>query len=176
MMRRARLLLAGLLLLIASPRAALAAKDVKIGVIDVPRILEDYEGFRELRKELEKPRTDREQEYTNRARALNKEAQELKDGGKLLSESKRREKETVLMKKAQDLEEWRQVQSKEQQEKEEGLLKRLESDVRKILDQICSAAGYTFVVRKDLLLYVDKDAKDLTNDVLAALRKQSKGR
>lgn len=168
--------LAAALWCLALPGPARAAKDVKIGVIDVPRILEDYEGFRELRKELEKARIDREEEYTSRARALNKEAQEVKDGAKLLSEAKRREKEQALMKKAQDLEEWRQAQSKEQQEKEEGLLKRLEADVRKILDQVCVPAGYTFVVRKDLLLFVDKDAKDLTNDVLAALRKQSKGK
>lgn len=154
--------------------ASAPAKDVKIGVIDVPRVLDEFEGFKELRKELDKSRQDREEQYAKRARALNAEAQELKEGSKLLSDAKRREKEQALMKKAADLEEWRQGQSREQQEKEEGLLKRLEADVRKILAEQCAPSGYTFVVRKDLLLYVDKDAKDLTDQVLAALRKQAK--
>lgn len=150
-----------------------AARDIKIGYIEVPRLLEEFEGFKDARKDLDKTRADREEEFGRRAKALSKEAQDIKDNAKLLSPAKQKETEAAFNKKAQDLEEWRQTQNKELQEREEGLVKRLESDVRKTLETVGADGKFSFVVRKDLMLYMDPDATDLTDRVLAALRKQA---
>jgi outer membrane protein len=152
------------------------AKDYKIGYIDVPRILAEYEGYKEARKDLDRTRSDREEEFGKRATALKKMAQEIQEGAKLLSEPKRREKEQDYMKKAQELEEWRVSQNKDLQDREEGLIKRLEADVRKALEMIGAKGKFSFVVRGDLMLYVDKSSEDLTDQVLDSLRKQSKGK
>jgi len=156
--------------------SSVRAKDMKIGYIDVPRILAEYEGYKDARKELDRTRSDREDEFTKRATSLKKLAQEIQDGAKLMSEPKRREKEQDYMKKAQELEEWRVTQNKDLQDREEGLIKRLETDVREALKTIGEKGKFSFVVRGDLMLYVEKSAEDLTDAVLAALRKQAKGK
>jgi Skp family chaperone for outer membrane proteins len=54
------------------------------------------------------------------------------------------------------------------------MVKRLEGDVRAVLAKIGPDGGFSFVVRRDLFLYADKDVQDLTDQVLASLRKQAK--
>ena len=157
-------------LVLAAPAVA---RDCKIGYIDVPRLLEEFEGFKDARKYLDKTRADREEEFGRRAKELNKLAQEIKEGAKLLSPAKQREKEQDFNKRAQALEEWRQGQNKELQEREEGLVKRLETDVRKVLETVGADGKYSFVVRRDLMLYMDPDSTDLTDRVLATLSKQA---
>jgi len=150
------------------------AKDTKIGYIDVPRVLAEYEGYKEARKGLDRVRGEREEEYARRAGALKKEGQEIQEGAKLMSEPKRRQREQEYMKKVQEFQEWQVAQNKDLQERDEGLIKRLESDVRKALETIGEKGKFAFVVRGDLLLYMDKTAEDLTDQVLAVLRKQAK--
>lgn len=158
-------------LLIGAPALA---KDCKIGYIEVPRILEEYEGYKKARKDLEKMRADREEEFKQRAAELENTRRKLQESLKLLSETKRREKEEEFMSEAQELEKWRLTQNKELTDREEGLLKRLESDVRKALDRIAKKGGYLFVVRKDIMLYMTEDATDLTDKVLDTLQKVEK--
>jgi outer membrane protein len=159
--------------LVPACRTARAA-DVRIGYIDVPRVLEEYQEFKDARKDLDRERQDREDEYAKKVEELKKMGKDLKEKGSLLTEAKRRAKETEFMKKQQEIEEWRATQSKELAEKEEGLVKRLEADVRRVLEKVAVKEKMTFVVRRDLFLYMQPDAKDLTGVVLEELRKQSK--
>ena len=152
---------------------AVAAADDKIGYIDVPRILEEYEGFKEARKDLDRDKKTYEEDYNRKGASLQKMVQELQEGAKMLSEAKRKEKAQDFEKKRKDFMEWQQEQSRRLQEREEGIIKRLEGDVRKVLEKVGADGGYGFVVRRDLLLYVRKDSTDLTDQVLAALRKQT---
>jgi len=153
---------------------ASAAKDTKIGYIDVPRILEEFEGFRDGRKDLEKARKAFGEEYQVRMMALNKMMQEIQQGGAMLSEAKKKEKISAFEKKRQEFADWQEGETKKLQEREEGMIKRLEADVRKALETIGADGKYTFVVRKDLFLYVENGAVDLTDPVLASLRKAAK--
>jgi outer membrane protein len=166
------MLLAGLV----SFAGAASAADCRIGYIDVPRVLEEYEDFKEARSDLEKARADREEEAAKRFEEIQKLAKELKEKGSILSESKRRSKEQEYMKKQQDLQKWGEEQRKELAEREEGMVKRLEADVRKVLEVIAVDEKVDFVVRRDLFLYMKKDSKDLTSAVLAELRKQAKAK
>ena len=153
------------------PAGARAAAE-KIGYIDVPRILEEYEGFKEARKDLDRDKKAFEEDYSRKGATLQKMMQELQDGAKMLSEAKRKEKAMEFEKRRKEFMEWQQDQSHKMQEREEGIIKRLEGDVRKVLEKVGADGGYAFVVRRDLLLYVRKDSTDLTDQVLAALRKQ----
>ena len=164
-------LITGVVLMAGAPAQA---RDCKIGLIDVPRILEEYEGYKERRKSLDEMRTSREAEFKKRATALQREERKLQESLKMLSEAKREEKVAEFRRKAQELEKWRMAQNKELADREEGMLKRLESDVRKSLEKIGKKGKYSFVVRRDLMLYTSPDAKDLTDKVLADLRKSWK--
>jgi outer membrane protein len=149
------------------------AKDFKIGYIDVPRILEEYQGFKDAQSDLEKARKSREEEFGRRYEDLQKLQRELLGQDKMLTDAKKKAKAEELRKKSSELEEWRVTQSKELQERQEGLVKRLEADVRKVLEKVCESDGFSFVVRRDLLLYMDRNSVDLTDRVLAELRKQA---
>lgn len=146
----------------------------KVGVIDVPRLFEEFEGFKEQRKELETLRKDREKENEKRMMAFRKEVDEFQRGSKLLSEARQKEKMAELGKKQSDLQEWQANQSKDLQEREEGMVKRLEGDVRKALEKIGPDGDFSFVVRRDLFLYSSRDVQDLTDQVLSVLRAQAK--
>jgi outer membrane protein len=165
----AGLLAAGLL----APGVA-AAKADKVGYIDVPRVLEEFEGFRDGRKDLERDRKAFGEEYQRRVMALNKMAQDIQQGGGMLSEAKKKEKLADFEKKRGEFSEWQELESKKLQDREEGMIKRLEADVRKALETIGADGGFSFVVRKDLFLYVEKGAVDLTDPVLASLRRTAK--
>lgn len=167
------LLAAGLLAAGLGARPA-AARDTKVGVIDVPRLFEEFEGFKDARKDLDTLRKDREKENEKRVMDLRRQVDEYQRGAKLLSEAKQKEKMAELNKKNSELQEWQSNQSKDLQEREEGMVKRLEGDVRKALEKIGPDGSFAFVVRKDLFLYSDKDVVDLTDQVLAALRKSAK--
>jgi len=153
-----------------------SASDCKIGYIEVPRILEEFDEFKEARSDLDKSRADREEEAAKRYEEIAKLGKELKEKGSMLSESKRRAKEQEFMKKQQDLQKWGEDQRKELAEKEEGMVKRLETDVRAVLEVVAEKEKVDFVVRRDLFLFMKKDSKDLTNAVLAELRKQAKSK
>ncbi len=158
------------------PALPACAGDCRMGYIDVPRVLEEYDEFKASRKDLEKIREDREEEFAKRYKELQKMSRDLREKASLLSESKRRDKESEIMRKSQELEEWRTTNSKELMEKEEGLVKRLESDVRKVLEKLAEKERVDFVVRRDLFLFMKKDAKDLTSATLAELRRQAKSK
>jgi len=153
---------------------AVRASECRIGYIEVPRILEEFDEFKEARSDLDKARADREEEAAKKYEEIAKLGKELKEGGATLSESKRRAKEKEFMKKQQELQKWGEDQRKELAEKEEGMVKRLEADVRKVLEKVAEKEKIDFVVRRDLFLYMRKDSKDLTNVVLAELRRQAK--
>lgn len=158
------------ILALSASRGMAAAE--KLGYIDVPRILEEYEGFKEARKDLDRDKKTFEDDYGRRGATLQKMMQEIQESAKMLSEAKKKEKAVEFEKKRKDFMEWQQDQSRRLQEREEGIIKRLEGDVRKVLERVGADGGYAFVVRRDLLLYVRKDSTDLTDQVLAALRKQ----
>lgn len=167
------ILMSGALFAMGSPANA---SDVKIGTIEVPRILEEFDEFKTARENLDKARADREEEAAAKYEEIAKLGKELKEKGSMLSESKRRAKEKEFMAKQQDLQKWGEEQRKELAEKEEGMVKRLEADVRRVLEVVAVKEKVDFVVRRDLFLFVKKDAKDLTNAVLAELRAQSKAK
>ena len=156
------------------PGGTALAKGDKVGFIDVPRILEEFEGFRDARKDLERDRKTFGEEYQRRMMSLQKFAQDLQQNMGMLSDAKKKEKTTEFEKKRQEFSEWQELEGKKLQDREEGMIKRLEADVRKALEPIGSDGGFSFVVRKDLFLYVDKSAVDLTDQVLASLRKTAK--
>lgn len=164
-------LLAAALVLPAHPAVA---KDGKIGYIDVPRILEEFEGFRDARKDLERDRKSFGEEYQRRMMSLQKIAQDLQQNLAMLSEAKKKEKTADFEKKRGEFSDWQEVESKKLQDREEGMIKRLEADVRKSLETIGKDGNYTFVVRKDLFLYVESGAVDLTDQVLSSLRRSAK--
>ena len=155
---------------------AAGASDCKIGYIEVPRILEEFDEFKEARSDLDKARADREEEAAKKYEEISKLGKELKEKGSMLSETKRRSKEQEFMKKQQELQKWGEEQRKDLAEKEEGMVKRLEADVRRVLEVVADKEKVDFVVRRDLFLFMKKDSKDLTNAVLAELRRQAKGK
>jgi len=165
------ILMSGALCAMGSPAGA---SDVKVGYIEVPRILEEFDEFKQARTDLDKARSDREEEAAAKYEEIAKLGKELKEKGAMLSESKRRAKEKEFMSKQQDLQKWGEEQRKELAEKEEGMVKRLESDVRKVLEVVAVKEKVDFVVRRDLFLYMKSDSRDLTNAVLAELRAQAK--
>jgi len=83
-----------------------AASDCKIGYIEVPRILEEFDEFKDARADLDKSRADREEEAAKKYEEIAKLGKELKEKGSMLSESKRRAKEQEFMKKQQELQKW----------------------------------------------------------------------
>ncbi len=166
------LMTAGFVLSLAA--CASAAKECRYGYLDVPRILEEYEGFKDANKGLEATREKLEKEAQDKRDALNREGEQIQKNAKLWSETTRQEKEQEYLKKAKEFQEWQVTKSKELQDKQEGLVKRLEADVRRVLEDIGRKGGFSFVVRGDLLLYRNADAQDLTDKVLAALRTQEK--
>src|SRR5262245_53998519 len=88
------------------PAACARAADDKIGYIDVPRILEEYEGFKESRKDLDRAKKTFEEEYNRKGATLQKSMQELQEGAKMMSEAKKKEKAVEFEKKRKEFMEW----------------------------------------------------------------------
>ena len=170
-----KLMLVVMVVFLANTRmlsVALAA-ETKFAFIDVEKIFDEYDKTKKFDKDLQEEGKGKQQKRD----AVVSEIGKLKDEQALLSDDKKKEKQTSIESKLKELDAFDDAARKELGEKRNNIMKEILGDIDKLLRQYGERKGFDFIFNERALLY--KNSKyDQTNDVLKELndtyRKQKK--
>lgn len=155
--------------------SAEAKEKIKIGVVDLQRILMESTAGKKAKKELN-------DFYEQKKKELNKKEEELKNLQKelerkmtVLDEKTKREKQIEFENKRLEFLQDAQESDKALKEKDAELTQSIIKDVQDIVDEVAEEEGYTFVFEKNEggLLYYDK-VYDITDVVLKKYETKSR--
>jgi outer membrane protein len=144
-----------------------AKEKVKIGVVDLQRILMESTAGKKAKKELNDFYEQKKKELAKKEEELNKLKDDIDKKIPLLDEKTKREKQMEFENKRLEFLQDAQESEKLLKEKDAELTQSIIKDVQEIVDDIADSEGYTFIFEKNEggLLYFDK-LTDITDQVL----------
>jgi outer membrane protein len=152
-------------LTLALPLAA-SAQTVKLGYVDVQRVIMEVEDGKAAKGRLEKLLKDRQKEIDGEQAALVKEKEVLEKQASAMSEETHTQKAGELQKKlielAQKYDRYRAEAASLQNQEMEPIMGRIDQVIGKIAER----DGFTFVFEKGAGLVYAQKQFDLTNDVI----------
>jgi outer membrane protein len=163
-----------LALSLALVSSAFAADEVKLGSVDVQKILVLSEAGKEAREQLDTKAGKIDREKNSREEELNKLKTELEKKGVSLSEKERSAKEKDYEQRLQEYQQFLTKAKEGIQAENTELTKRIAEDIFKVVQDYGRKKGYFFIfVKNDSMIYMDGKA-DLTDEILQALNASKK--
>jgi len=146
--------------------AALGADGVKLGSVDVQKILLNSAAGKEAKEQLAVRANKYEGEKNSREEELKKLKSELEKQSVLLSESTRSAKEKDYQQKLKEYQRFLKDAQDDLQGKNDELTNKIVESIVKIIQEYGRKNGYTIVfVKNDGMIYVDEKS-DLTDEIL----------
>lgn len=159
--------LGGALLILVSEAAA--QSPVRIGYVDVQRVLARSSAGVAAREQIEREKAVMQKEVDAKRAELEKLREELDKKGMLLSAETRREKQETLERKVRDLRRLIDDYQKELEKKEQGLLQKVLLEISGVVERYGKQRGYLVIVEKRGagVLYGSPEA-DTTDEIIKA--------
>jgi outer membrane protein len=172
MKRIVTLLMVTLSLILAS--AAFGADGVKIGSVDIQKILLSSEAGKEAKEQLAVRAKKYEGEKNSREAELKKLKAELEKQNVLLSESARSAKEKDYQQKLKEYQRFLKDAQDDLRTRNDELTNKIVMSMVKIIQDYGRNNGYTMIfVKNDGMVYLDEKA-DLTDEILKQLNASKK--
>jgi outer membrane protein len=148
--------------------AAIAADEIKLGSVDMPKVVQESEAGKKAMAELKETADKLQSSMKSKEKELEKLKTALLDKGKTLTEAKRTAKEKEFQKK---FEAYQQAGKNAQQEfakKETDLSKPIKEDLEKLVKDYGLKNGYTVISHKEGIVYNNSkyEVKDLTDEII----------
>jgi outer membrane protein len=157
-----------LVLFLALASSAFAADEVKLGSVDVQKILVFSDAGKEGKGQLDAKVGKIEKEKNSLEEELNKLKTELEKQSVSLSESERSAKEKAYAQRLQEYQQFVDKAKESFQAENTELTKRIVGDIIKVVQDYGRKKGYLFIfVKNDSMIYLDEKA-DLTDEILQA--------
>jgi outer membrane protein len=141
-----------------------AAKEYKIGYVDLAKVSDEYTKTKEYEKNFEsqvKGKDTERQKYVD-------EIRKLKDEQALLSDKAKAEKQTVIDDKIKKLQDFDKNVRDELIKQRNQMLGDIQKDIDRIISVYAKEADYDIVLIKQTVLYGGNDL-DLTSEVIKRL-------
>ena len=146
--------------------ACLGADGVKLGCVDVQKVLVNSDAGKAAKEQLAAKANKYEGEKNSREEELKRLKSELEKQNVLLAESARSAKEKDYQQKLKEYQRFMKDAQDDLQAKNDELTNHLVEEIVKIIQSYGRNNGYTIVfVRNDGMVYVD-DRADLTEQIL----------
>ena len=159
---------------IALATAAFGADGVKIGSVDVQKVLVLSEAGKEAKEQLAGRGNKYETEKNSREEELKKLKGELEKQNIILAEDARKAKEQLFMQKRKELDRFLKDAQEDLQAKNDELTSRLVEEIVKIIQDYGKRNGYSFIfIKNESMVFVDEKA-DLTDEILKAFNNSRK--
>jgi outer membrane protein len=153
---------------------AFGADGVKIGSVDIQKILLNSEAGKEAKEQLAGRASKYEGEKNSRESELKKLKEGLEKQNVLLSESARSAKEKDYQQKLKEYQRFLKDAQDDLQGKNDELTNKIVESIVKIIQDYGRKNGYTMVfVKNDGMIYLDEKA-DLTDEILKQLNASRK--
>ncbi len=163
-----------LALSLALASSAFAGDEVKLGSVDVQKILTLSDAGKEARGLLDTKAGKLEREKNSREVELNKLKTELEKQSVLLSETERSVKEKAYEQRLQEYQQFVDKAKEDLQAENVELTKRIAGDIIRVVHEYGRQKGYLFIfVKNDSMLYLDEKV-DLTDEILKVVNAEGK--
>ena len=161
-----------LFLLLALPLSVQAAEAVKIGSVDIQKVLLNSEAGKVAKEQLAEKAAKYEGEKTTRETELKKLKGELEGQSALLNESARSTKERDYQQRLKDYQRFLKDAQDDLQAKNDEFTSKLVDQIVKVAQEYGRKHGYTAIfVKSEVLLYLDP-AADVTDQVMKAFNEK----
>ena len=152
-----------------TPAPALPASSLRIGLIDVQRVLARSAAGASAREQLEREKASMQKEMDGKRQELEKLRDELEKKGPLMTADARREKQDLFERKRRDAARLADDFQKELEKKEQTLLQRVLQDLSGVIERVGKERGYYLIIerRGGVVLHAAAEA-DLTDEIIRA--------
>lgn len=153
------------LIMAGSLGTAWSASAVKIGYIDLQKIIENSTKGKELRERVQQLRKEKEKILTSKQEELVRMRQDFQQKALTLSDKARLDKEQELRQKELELQNLSESYRQEIIMEGKKLQTLMFKDLSEIVKRIGQQEGFTMIIDKDATLYVSESI-DITDKVL----------
>jgi len=159
---------------IALATAAFGADGVKIGSVDVQKVLVLSDAGKEAKEQLAGKGNKYESEKNAREEELRKLKGDLEKQSVILADDARKGKEQLFMQKRKELDRFLKDAQEDLQAKNDELTGHLVEEIVKIIQDYGKKNGYSYIfVKNESMVFVDEKA-DLTDEILKAFNSSRK--
>ncbi len=150
-------------------------QELKIGYLDMERLRQSYQGFRDAEEAFQKIATEVQEQVRNRQQEVEMLKQQYEARKTMLTAARRQQDEQNIMQKEQELVQFAQTQQMQLAQQEVELTRPLQESIFNVVQTLAKAENYTYIFDAGSLIYVDPlRAQDLTGQVLEELQKEVK--
>ena len=164
--------LAKLAVLVAAGLVAAQENTLKLGFVDVQKVLNESAKGKEAKAKLEKEREAKQKEVRAKEEEIKKLEADLQKQGAVLSEVARRERQEAINRKILDLRRLFEDFNRDLQKRETELLNEILREIRKVVVAYGKEQHYTLILEAQSGIIYASQGADLTDEVLAAFNQQ----
>lgn len=155
------------LFLFMAGTAFAASKELKIGYIDLQRVINESEAGKDARQRFSEEVKRRQEELNKRQKELRDLQEEYRKKVSILKEEAKKEKEREIAEKSRSIQEFITISERELRRRESQLTRDIIRDIRTIVRDYAKEKGYTYVFEKmeGGILY-GPEGDDLTEEII----------
>lgn len=153
--------------------SAMAATEVKIGVVDIPKAIQETKEGKKIKKQLEDDYNKRKSDLEKRAKDITKMQEDFEKKSLVLSEEARAKKMMEIDKEKAQYMELREKNMQDLAKKDRDLSQPMIKKLNEVISDIAKKQGFTVILHKNdqNLVWASKEV-DITDEVIKALEKK----
>lgn len=157
--------------LVAAPTSA----DLKLGFVDLQKVLQTVDAGKKAKAQLEKEVTAKRTELEKKQKQLQSEAEQLEKRAAILNDAAKLEKQGELQKKFQEFQKTAMESQMALQQRERDLTNPILEQIRSVVEAVGKEKAFQLILEKNegAVLYAANGA-DLTDEVIGNFNKKSK--
>ncbi len=150
-------------------------QELKIGYLDMERLRQSYQGFRDAEDAFQKAAQEVQEQVQTRQQEVEMLKQQYEARKTMLTAARRQQDEQNILQKEQELMQFAQTSQMRLAQQEVELTRPLQESIFNVVQTLAKAENFTYVFDAGSLIYVDPlNARDLTGQVLEELQKEVK--
>ncbi|KWT89586.1 MAG: OmpH family outer membrane protein [Nitrospirota bacterium] len=167
-MKKVSMVLVLVVVLLFAATAAKAQQNVKIGFVDIQKVINESEPGKRAKDALESYIKTHQTKIEEKEKAIDSMKADLDKKGSALSEEAKKKKQDEMQTMVRDIKRMAAEAQDEVRKKETDLTKDVFTDIRTIIRQIGKDDGYTAILESGAVLY-STDNVDITDKIVKKL-------
>ncbi len=143
---------------------------VKIGVVDVQKVVNESKGGKDAKSQFEHEMTGRKKAFTDKEDIMKKLRSEIDKAG--ISDAEKKEKEEKFQKEARELRRLRDETEASLREMDKTITAKMMGEIREVISKLGEEGKYTIILEKDAKVLYMPNTIDLTAKVIENYDKQ----
>jgi outer membrane protein len=160
-------------MLLFSPALGHAQEKIKIGYIDIQRVISESQAGKRARERFQAQVKKAEADIVKERQELERLKSDLDKKGPLLKEDERRNIESDLQKRSVNLQRSMADHQQELQAKNNEMMADILKELEKIVNEVGKAEKFTLILERSQILYSDQGI-DITSRVIESYNSRAK--